>query len=525
MNTEILPFRPLELGFIAAYLMSLIFVGWLGYRARRESSLRDFYLAGRGIGFVVLLLTLYATQYSGNTLFGFTGKTYRIGFGWAVSVHFMTAIVVAYLLIAPQLFRLSRLHGFITPADFLSHRFGSPLLSSIATVVMVVAIANYLLAQLMAMGRALEGLTTLNPGAAYSMGVILLALIIVVYETLGGLRAVVWTDVIQGFVLIVGFGILLGLVFHHYGSLRTATEVLLRAETEHVGVMDGGAGLTLRDVRHEGGPSRVFPPGPKRTLEWISYILAVGIGGALYPQAIQRIYAARSATTLRRTLAVMAFLPLTTTVIALIVGIMGAAYGPLLKDAESDKILTVICSQIQQQSLFGRWLVTVLFAAVLAAIMSTADSVLLSISSMLTKDIYGQWFQTAASEARLTAVGKVASWILLTALTCLAVLLRHNTSLVYLLDRKFDLLLQLAPAFFIGLHWSGLRAGPTLLGLIVGVAIAMALAFGVDGKVAGIHPGIYGLAANATIAVVGSIMQAQRSVGRDGESSVQGAGL
>ena len=165
-----------------------------------------------------------------------------------------------------------------------------------------------------------------------------------------------------------------------------------------------------------------------------------------------------------------------TTVIALIVGIMGAAYGPLLKDAESDKILMVICSQVQQQSLFGRWLVTVLFAAVLAAIMSTADSVLLSISSMLTKDIYGQWFQTAASEARLTAVGKVASWVLLAALTCLAILLRHNTSLVYLLDRKFDLLLQLAPAFFIGVHWSGLRAGPTLLGLIVGVAIAMVLA-------------------------------------------------
>ena len=80
--TEILPFGPAALSVIFIYILSLIGIGWVGYRAREDNSMKDFYLAGRGFGFLVLLLTLYATQYSGNTLFGFTGKAYRIGFSW-----------------------------------------------------------------------------------------------------------------------------------------------------------------------------------------------------------------------------------------------------------------------------------------------------------------------------------------------------------------------------------------------------------------------------------------------------------
>ncbi|MDE0740818.1 MAG: hypothetical protein OSB83_16610, partial [Planctomycetota bacterium] len=154
MNEGLLPFGPGAWAFIALYLCSLLLVGWWGYRARREDSMKDFYLAGGGFGFIVLLLTLYATQYSGNTLFGFTGKTYRIGYAWTMSVHFMTAVIVFYLLLAPKLQARARSRGFITPADYLHDRFAYAPLSVLASVVMIVALANYLLAQLMAMGRA-----------------------------------------------------------------------------------------------------------------------------------------------------------------------------------------------------------------------------------------------------------------------------------------------------------------------------------------------------------------------------------
>jgi len=139
---DINPFGPGGITFIALYLLSLVGIGYVGYRARRGVSLQDFYLAGPGIGFITLLLTLYATQYSGNTLFGFTGKTYRMGFSWAMCIHFMTAIVVVYLLFAPQLYRRAKAGGYVTPTDYLTDRFGSRGLSVFASVLMIVAISN-----------------------------------------------------------------------------------------------------------------------------------------------------------------------------------------------------------------------------------------------------------------------------------------------------------------------------------------------------------------------------------------------
>ncbi|NIO39284.1 MAG: hypothetical protein GTO41_03210, partial [Burkholderiales bacterium] len=150
-----IPFSWPEMAFILAYLSSLIVIGAWSYRARKENTMRDFYLAGTGIGFVVLVLTLYATQYSGNTLFAFSGRTFRIGLSWILCLHFMTAIVVCYLLIAPKLYPLARRKGFITPGDFVQFRFGNRVLTTLVSVLMIIAIGNFLVAQLMAMGRAL----------------------------------------------------------------------------------------------------------------------------------------------------------------------------------------------------------------------------------------------------------------------------------------------------------------------------------------------------------------------------------
>ncbi len=487
--SELLPF---DLGawiFICVYLLSLLIIGWAGYRARREETLKDFFLAGSGFGLIILVLTLYATQYSGNTLFGFTGQTYRIGYAWVMSVQFMTAIVICYLLFAPHLHQLAKQKGYVTPTDYLNDRFGSNALSVFATVIMVVVLSNFLLAQLMAMGRAMQGLSATHSDAAYSMGVTILALIMVIYGTLGGLRAVAWTDAIQGAILALGFGILLVLLFDQFGTLEQATERILAGSKETA--------------------LKAAPPDAERNREWLSYVLLVGLGGALYPQAIQRIYAAKSAAVLRRSLAIMVFLPLTTTLVVVIAGVMAIAYLPGLPAAATDEVLTRILGTIQTGSLLGYWLVVVMFAAVLAAMMSTADSAMLSISSMLTKDLYARFLSPRGSERRLMRIGEWFSWVVIIVLVGLAVVLRDRASLVMLLDRKFDLLVQLVPAFMIGIHWRGLKAAPTLVGLVLGVATALVLAYGglsfvEGGKVGGIHPGLIGLVVNATVACGGS---------------------
>jgi SSS family solute:Na+ symporter/sodium/pantothenate symporter len=198
----------------------------------------------------------------------------------------------------------------------------------------------------------------------------------------------------------------------------------------------------------------------------------------------------------------MAFLPLTTTLIAVLFGVTAAAR--MGAGIEGEHVLTVVLNEIHQSSQLGRWLVVVLFSAILAALMSTADSVVLSLSSMVTKDFVAvarpNW-----SQRRLTYVGKICSWVVIAIAAAIAIRLRE-TGLVTLLKIKFELLTQLVPAFFLGLHWRRAKASPVLAGMLVGVAIALLMVLVGTPKPFGIHAGLYGLVANLAVAVVGSVI-------------------
>ena len=464
---------------IGLYLVMMIGVGWVGRLRRRSNSMADFYLAGRSMGLAVLLLTLYATQYSGNTMFGYTGKAYRIGFEWTVSILFMFSIIVGYLLFAPRLVALARRMEFITPGDYIRHRFGSPLLTLLATLLMIYALGNYTLAQLKAMGAAVEGITDGGISSAY--GIIALAVIMVVYETLGGMRSVAWTDAIQGVLLLAGFSILLFLVPGLGGGLTAVVEKLSVEAPEMVGA-----------------------PSLEICNTWISFVLLLGCGAAIYPQAIQRLYASRSVAVLKRSLMVMAFLPLTTTLIALLCGLTGRVVLPGLEGVATDQILARLCGLIMEQSLAGYWLVVVIFAAALAALMSTADSALLSISSMFTRDIYQAHFRPGATQPELTLVGKIVSWVVVAVLVGIAI--GTEKTLVRLLEIKFEVLIQIVPCFFLGLYWRRLRTSAVIAGLLVGLAVALGLTIAGQSKLYGFHAGVVGLGVNFAICVAGCLL-------------------
>ncbi len=466
---------------IAAYIVVLAFLGVRARRARRGESLADFYLAGRGLGGVVLLFTLYATQYSGNTLVGYPGEAYRTGFPWVMSVGFMLAIVVAYLLIAPGLRRASEIHGFVTPGDWLDHRFGSPRLTLAANLVLTAAITNYLLAQLMAMGHVVEGLS--GGAVPYATGVVVLAAAILGYELLGGLRAVAWTDCLQGVLLAVGLFGLLAAAFLSGDGPGAAAEWM---------------------AAHQ--PEKVFAPGGAVMVGWASTILLIGFSGAVYPQAIQRIFAARSTGSLRRALAALAFLPFLTTLPVFLVGILAIPRLAGLGGAAADQVLPALLRGFAADSgwLFALSVITVV--GVVAAIMSTADSVLLTLSSMVAKDFVAPALRRggrAPAEARVTRIGRRVSLGVMAVLT--AVALTPRISLWGLLELKMELLVQAAPAFFLGITWRRLRADAALCGLIAGTLLAAGLTLAGHGRIHGIHAGLLGAALNAGVAVAGSL--------------------
>ena len=481
---EALPFGPGALIVVAVYILSLLGIGFYAYKQRQKDNMQDFFLAGRNLGFTILFLTLYATQYSGNTLLGFSGATYRNGLSFLVCVHFMTAIVVCYLLFAPQLYRLSRQNQFLTPGDFIFHRYQNQLLRILVTLIMVFALANFALAQMRTLGTAFEGIS--QGRIPMWAGVIGLALVMLIYESLGGMRSVAWTDAIQGGMLLAGFTILIGIAFSQFGSLQEAIEKL---------------------ASNPGTLHKIKPPDAEGARNWMSFVLLVGLGAAIYPQAIQRVYAARDVGILKRSLATMAFMPLVTALVSVMIGLLMAAHLPDLEKEflgtgaiPSETVLTQMCLEIMQQSVFGYWLVVIVFASLLAAVMSTADSALLSISSMITHDIYGQTFRPDADQAHLTRVGKSITWILMIPLVWAA--LAYEGNLIQLLKIKFELLIQCVPAIYMGVHSKSLNARAVITGLMVGLVVTLGLIAMGWSRVLGIHSGIIGLAFNLAICFI-----------------------
>ena len=473
------PFGPGAIAFVGLYFVLMIVLGLAARRRRESGDLADFYLANRSIGALLLLLTLYATQYSGNSLIGYPGEAYRIGFMWVMSVGFMMVVIVGYLTFAPQLYHESRRFKFVTPGDWIDHRFGSRALSLVASLVFLVTITNFLLAQLMAMGHTVDALS--DGAVPYWAGVVGLGLIVVIYESIGGMRAVVWTDAMQALMLLVGIIGMLIAVLPGIEGMASASQWIIENEPAKAAVPEGAAIRT-----------------------WISTIVLVCFSASIYPQAIQRIFAARTARSLRRSLTVMGFMPLVTTLPVFLVGILALHQLQDLDGIEADQVLPEMIRLWAEQSWFLYAMAVLVLTGAIAAIMSTADSMLLSLSSLVAKDVLAKTWLTSASPQRLTTIGKRLSWLVMLAL--IAVAYTPQISLWGLIELKLEILLQAAPLFVLGASWRRFNAAGALAGLLLGVALAAGLDFAGYGKIWGVHAGVIALVVNLVVGVVLSLL-------------------
>ena len=468
---------------LVVYLLGLVVLAEVARRARRDDTPADHFLAGHELGSFVLFLTLYATAYSGNSLLGYPGKAYRSGFGFVMATGFMMAIIVVFHALVPRLRPVAIREGFVTPGDWVRHRFagepGARALAAAIGLLMTVALGNFLLAQLQAMGymtgRVTGGLVP------FEVGVVGLALLILAYESVGGMRAVAWTDAAQGVLMLFGLGALLAWLLADQGGLEAVTR-------------------RVAAVR----PAAVALPDAAGCANWASTTVLLGLGSVLYPQAIQRIFAARSGAALRRSFAMMTFMPLTTTLVVTLVGVAAIGRVEAAAGFATDEVMPYLLHQWAEPGgvrLAGAVLV---FLGALAAIMSTADSCLLSLGSLAAGDLLGR----PPEEAATTRIGKLLAAAILLAMVPLA--LSGELTLWRLIELKMELLIQCVPAFLVALHWRGLRARPALWGLVVGTAVSVGAALAGVKTWGGVHLGVIGLGANSAIAVAGSLRSGAR---------------
>jgi Na+/proline symporter len=462
---------------LAVYLVVLVVVAEIARRARRDLTPVDHFLAARELGLFVLFFTLYATAYSGNSLLGYPGEAYRRGFSWILATGFMMSIIVVFHALAPSLRPLSVTHGLVTPGDYIRLRFGGepggPALRIAVAVLMTVALANFLLAQLTAMGHVTHQVT--GGVIPYGAGVIGLAAMVLFYEVRGGMRAVAWTDAAQGVLMLVGLMALLVWIIVGSGGLDATTRLVL-------------------EVR----PEAALVPDARECANWASTIVLLGLASVVYPQAIQRIYAARSGATLKRSFAVMTFMPLVTTTVVTLIGLAAIPRFSHLGEIEADTVMPRLLEMWAAAGPAYTLAAVLVFIGALAAIMSTADSVLLSLGSVIAEDLLGR----SRLETATTRLGKRISIGVIAGMLLLALVPR--LTLWRLIELKMELLIQCVPAFLIGVRWPGLRARPVFWGLVAGSVLAVTGVFSGVTRIGGVHIGVLGLGLNLVVVLVGS---------------------
>ncbi len=450
-------------------MVLLIILGLIAHRKRQSNSLKDFYLAGNGLGSFVLLLTLYATQYSANTMLVTPAEVVNKGMGMILILGYMTAIVIFYLVYAPQLYQISRKLNFITPGDWFDYRFKRPALTLMANLILVFVSVNFLLSQLIAMGHIASGIT--EGQIPYKAGVIFLAFVVMIYESLGGMRAVAWTDVFQGIILFVGLAGLFVIVMPDTSEVSKISQWLIENEPKKIGV-----------------------PAPQFQVYWASTVLMIGIGGSVYPQVVQRIYAAKSVRVLRQSLGAMVFMPLATVLILFLLGVISIPYFADNQEVSNDVVLPEMLRLWANESTLSFGLMIMVVIGLLAAIMSTADSVLLSLSSIVAKDILGKSIYRNVPEERLTRIGKIFSWIVMFLMVLVA--LQPQITLWGLIELKMQILIQTAPLFFLGVHAEKITSKGMMWGLCIGFTFAVSTFLIGWQTVGGVHVGLIGLGLN-----------------------------
>jgi len=186
------------------YLALLLLIGWLA--SRRTSGGEDFHLAGRSLGAWAAGISSTASSESGWVTLGAVGMTYTHGISglWFAPGCLLGYLINVYVL-APRLRRISAEQNSLTMTDVITRRWGDPgnVLRVTATTIILLAMMIYVASQMTAAGKAFS--TTLGLGdSGYFWGVIIGAIVITVVTSMGGFRAVAWTDLFQGLLVAIG---------------------------------------------------------------------------------------------------------------------------------------------------------------------------------------------------------------------------------------------------------------------------------------------------------------------------------
>lgn len=366
-----------------AYFILVLAIGWYAYR--RTASLSDFILGGRSLGSGTAALSASASDMSGWLLLGLPGFAYVAGLEslWLAG-GLLLGTWVNWRLLAARLRVFSEVYGdALTLPEFFANRFRdeSGWLRGVSAFFILLFFLLYTGSGLVAGGKLFESVF----GLPYVWAVAAGASAILLYTVVGGFLAVSWTDVLQGLLMAAALVAVPVLAFSETGGLGPAMEQIEAINPHLLNPLTGEDGATIGFIG-------------------ILSLAAWGLGYFGQPHILARFQAIRSASDVGRARLIAVSWVAVTLSAALLAGLAGILVleTPLAGD-DREKVFIELVNLLFHPVIAG-----ICLAAILAAIMSTADSQLLVSSSTFTEDFYRTVLRREAGPRELVAVGRGA---------------------------------------------------------------------------------------------------------------------
>ncbi|QCC46516.1 sodium:solute symporter family protein [Halobellus limi] len=410
-----------QLGVVGAYLVVALAVGVFAYRVTGRDA-EDYYLASRSIGTGVLLFTTFATLLSAFTFFGGPNLAYTAGPEWILVMGLMDGILFAILwyVIGYRQWLIGRYESYVTLGEMLGDRFGSKRLRALVAGVSLFWLFPYVMLQQMGAGEAIVGLS--DGAVPYWIGAAAITLFMIVYVVLAGLRGVAWTDTIQGVFMLGIVWIAVGWVLSAAGGLDAVSTSLAASNPEFLSL---GGGL--------------YSP------QWmIAQAVTIAFGVAMFPQINQRFFVAKDVRVLKRSFSLWPVLVLLLFVPAFLLGTWAAGLGVAVP--EGANVVPVVLNAYTPA-----WFAALVVAGAMAAMMSSSDSMLLSGSSYLTRDLYRPFVNPDASTTREAWIARLG--VAAFAIGTFVVSLFRPGTLITVGDTAFGGYAQLALPVIVALYW------------------------------------------------------------------------
>jgi SSS family solute:Na+ symporter len=429
---------------VAAYFAIVVALGVAASRSSSRSP-EEYFLAGRGLGTVVLFMALFGTNTSSFVLVGIPAQSYLHGVG----VFGLNAAVVAlgiplsFWAIGSPARRMAQRLGALTPAELFARRFRSRALG----VALFVAFTAYTLPYMVqgVKGAAVTLAAAAGGAIAADWAGLLVLAVALVYTGLGGMRATAWTNVFQGALFLVFMAAALVLVPRSLGGFRAAMAATERADPA----------LLVR------GDGWLFEPR-----KWASWGLTISLAVIAFPHMLVRLMAARDERALRN---VARLYPLALALIwlpAVLLGLWAAGAMPGLAAGEVDGVFQRMVNAHLPAGFAAFGLL-----AVLSAVMSTLDAQLLTLSSMLVRDVLDPRRQAARQRREVWIARGFTLGV--AALVYLLAEVWSDASVFDVSRKAFEGYTTLVPTLFLGVRWRRFTVAGAMASILAGNAVLL----------------------------------------------------